>query len=506
VTVALRALLAAVALALLLAGCGIDDREPDIPGSTLEATVVDPDGDGDVERGPAEPLVDRTELAPRGRATRQVARFAHVTDAHVRDEESPARVPFLDRLGPPVTSTFRPQEALSPQVLVAAIRSLNAERPQGVLLTGDMIDNAQRNELDQLLAALAGGEVEPGSGRGGYRGVQEAANPDGFFYRPALDAPVVPRLLTRAQRPFFSPGLRAPWFPALGNHDVLVQGEQPPSPSTDAIATGDEALLTYDPRLETLLDRLPDVPAGNRGTPELRDLPPETIERLLAQGLPGRRTRVPADARRRQLRPREVVQRWRRAADLPEPRVPSRLDYAADVAPGVRAIVLDTANRTDGGSSVSSPQLAFLRRELDRAGDRAVVVVSHFGLERSEGGAAAQAVLARDDRVVAELHGHSHRNEIEPVRTAAGGYWRISTSSLADWPQQARMLRLVAGPGGARALETWAVDHAGGRGTRDLAGAARSLSYLDAQGGRPNGLTGARTDRNVRLWLPPRQP
>src|SRR3712207_2898825 len=115
-------------------------------------------------------------------------RLGHLTDTHVRDEESPARVPFLDRLGPPVTSTFRPHEAVSAQVLTAAIRSLNVERPQGVLVTGDLVDSAQANELDQLVRVLQGGMVDPNSGRAGNRGVQNATNPDGFFYRPGLDA------------------------------------------------------------------------------------------------------------------------------------------------------------------------------------------------------------------------------------------------------------------------------------------------------------------------------
>ena len=48
------------------------------------------------------------------------------------------------------------------------------------------------------------------------------------------------------------------------------------------------------------------------------------------------------------------------------------------------------------------------------------------------------------------------------------------------------------------ALETWMVDQDG----RGLAGVARELAYLDAQGGRPLGEAGRATDRNARLELP----
>src|SRR5215213_3306752 len=230
---------AAVLLLVVLAGCGADGGAASPSASTLHATLVDRDGDGFLERGPAEPMG-----GSRAGAGRTIATFGQLTDTHVRDEGSPARVPFLDRLGPPVTSTFRPQEAVSPQILNAAVRSLNAERPQAVFVTGDLIDNAQRDELDQLRAVLSGGPVDPDSGGRGYRGVQAASNPDGFFYRPALDAPRHAGVLTEAQRRFVAPGLRVPWHPALGNHDLLVQGELPPSASSDAIATGDKALFT----------------------------------------------------------------------------------------------------------------------------------------------------------------------------------------------------------------------------------------------------------------------
>jgi hypothetical protein len=97
--------------------------------------------------------------------------------------------------------------------------------------------------------------------------------------------------------------------------------------------------------------------------------------------------------------------------------------------------------------------------------------------------------------VVAAVAGHRHRNAIEADR---GGFWRISTASLADFPQQARMFRLSEGEGGGLVLDTWMVDQDG----RGLAGTARELAHLDAQGGRPQGYAGRPGDRNARLFLP----
>ena len=200
----LEALVGAGALAL--AGCDASPAPPS--GSTLRSTWVDPVGDGQLRVGPGEPLADRTELGPRAAPVGVLVTFAHLTDAHVLDASSPARVTFLNRLGPPFQSTFRPQEALTAQVLAGAVAAIRRLRPQLVIQGGDLIDNAQNNELTHALSGLAGGPVQPGSGPDGYYGVQSEFDPDPFYYRPDVDAPRHPGLLRAAVRPFRSRGSR----------------------------------------------------------------------------------------------------------------------------------------------------------------------------------------------------------------------------------------------------------------------------------------------------------
>jgi hypothetical protein len=208
----------------------------------------------------------------------------------------------------------------------------------------------------------------------------------------------------------------------------------------------------------------------------------------------GRAETVPADRARRHLRPDEMVARLADAAGV-RPAAPGRLDYAFDLGSAVRGIVLDTAARRGGSRGVvSAAQLAWLRAQLAHAGDRWIVVFTHNPLEASDGGEAALAVLDATPRVAAVVAGNRHRNTIRP----RDGYWLIGTSSLADFPQQARMFRLREASGGGAVLETWMVDHDG----RGLAGTSRELAYLDAQGGRPQGFRGRRADRDARLFLP----
>jgi hypothetical protein len=463
-------------------GSGVPRPRPS--GSTLTRTWVDSRGNGVLAPGPGEPMVARTALGGRARGLRVLARFAQITDAHVTDEESPARVEMLDRLGAPFTSAFRPQESLTTQVLAAVVRSVNAARPQAVFETGDLIDNDQANELAQALAVLRGGRVDPGSGAPGYTGVQEASNADPLIYRPDVDAPRYRGLLAAAERPFGSPGLAAPWYPVPGNHDLLVQGNVRATAATDAVATGARKLVTLD--------------RGALRAARARRLAPAVVARLLRHGLPGTSVQVPADPDRREERPRAALAALR-AASGHGGRGPL-MDARVDIGPSTAAVLLDTASRRGGARGVFRPgQVAWLRRQLESAGDRWVVVFSSTPLEATRLGNRALALLDEDPRVVAAVAGDVHRNTIAPRPTPAGGYWLITTSSLADYPQQARAFRLVATAGGGVVLETWMLD-ADPRSR--LANVARRLAYLDYQGGRPQGFAGRPGDRNARLYKP----
>jgi 3',5'-cyclic AMP phosphodiesterase CpdA len=478
---------AAGALALALAGCG-GGLEAALSGSTRQS--VWNGSSGELEVAPGVSLLDRTELAPRAAVGRSLATFGHLTDAHVMDAESPARVPFLSQLGQPFNSTFRPQEALTAQVMDGALRALDALGPDAVIQGGDLIDNAQENELANGLALLAGGRVDPGSGARRYHGVQEASDADPFYYRPDIDAPRHPGLLAAATRRFRAAGLKAPWYPVLGDHDLLVQGILTPTALTDRIGRGDRAVW-----------RLPSELKAPSGTGELAAAAPDGLpdpglfEPLIGQLLTAPSVQVPADPRRRELDAASAVAGLRRAASLP--RGGALLDYTFDLGPKLRVIVLDLVRRGGGSDGlVHAGQSSWLARQLSRAGERWVLVVTHQPLTNSVGGADLLALLDRHPHVVAVLSGHTHKNRIEPRKGPGGGYWLISTASLIDYPQQARALRLRETAGGGVAIQTWMLDHV----PTELGDISRELSYLDAQGGRPQGFAGTPRDRNVTLF------
>jgi hypothetical protein len=324
---------------------------------------------------------------------------------------------------------------------------------------------------------LGGGTAAPSSGALRYEGVQSADDADPFYYRPEVDPPRHAGLLKQAQRDFRSQGLNAPWYPVVGNHDVLVQGNIAPNARTRSAAVGSRKLVALS--------------TAALATAATHELSSGAVAQLLSRGLPGRAVQVTPDPHRRELSASELVARLRRASG--HGGNGPRMDYTFDIGPHVRAIVVDLIRRdVNEPGAVRPTQVSWLRGALHAAGSRWIVVFTHKPLANAVAGERVLAVLDRDPHVVAAIAGDTHRNSIVPRRS----YWLITTSSLVDYPQQARMFRLRETTRGV-VLETWMVDPDS---NDPLASVSRELAYLDFQGGRAQGFAGTRRDRNAALY------
>lgn len=216
--------------------------------------------------GPGEPHLLRRELVTGSptestRVLYAVAAFAQMSDLHIIDDKSPARLEFLDRYanpGPPhlssypTSSAYRPHEVLSTHATDAmcrAIRNIGSGPRTGLplqftIVTGDAVDNAQLNETRWYINLLDGGrDIQANSGQlgleqcasgnltvGNPSNFHDAAywNPDkrlgsgDYYYQAGF--PEVPGLLAAARRTYTSTGVGMPWYAAYGNHDAMVQG------------------------------------------------------------------------------------------------------------------------------------------------------------------------------------------------------------------------------------------------------------------------------------------
>jgi hypothetical protein len=494
--------------------------------STVQQRIVPDGGAGfnQLTTGPGEGYVVRDGgfgSPAKGRAERRtpLAYFGQLSDFQLADEESPARVEFLDPAGAPVEAAFRPWEALEPFIDEAMIRQVNAfagaapvaagdhtrPRMDFAIDTGDSADSQQLNETEWVRTLLEGGTLDPNSGvdpsgyahplcppvgvpgaaeAARYTGVQdyddyvEGTNP--YFYDPdeprgaSAGWPAYPGLMDRAQQPFAAGGLAVPSYVAFGNHDALVQGNQAADAGIEEVATGCT----------------------------------KTVEGLAMLTPPDPRRRFVSKAQFKQVF-REGAQPDGHGFGLVDPAEEKASGGAAGYysfvpVKGLRMIALDTV--CEGGvtgpcadGNVDDPQFQWLKGELQEAtaADQLVVIFSHHaipsltanvpdeaappcigpdahGHDANPGcdldprastpihlGDDMVALLHRYPHVIAWVAGHSHVNDVTAYPGDDGhGFWSIRVAAEADWPQQARLLQLFDNGDGTLSLFGTIVDHA----------------------------------------------
>lgn len=606
----------AVGLASLVAALGAHaggalGQQPTVAGTTTadETITGDPEAEfSTLATGPGEPHVVREELvaAQPGRAARRtsLAYFGQISDFQLADEESPARVEFFDSqpLATFSGSGHRPHEALTPHAVDSIIRQMNnfAQSPVAVgdgsraemlnvVLTGDLADSNQRNEVEWVLRLLEGGELDPNSGVAGapgacglldpllddpraYTGVQDYDDyhesplfwdPDRPFGRYS-NYPSYPGLMDRAQVPFEAEGLAVPSYIAVGNHDVLVQGNEDALAPYEAVATGCLKPMTPLPEVENPFDTLD----------------PEFIAGLLASD-PDKVSQVPADPRRQYVdksQYRGVIAAGEQDDDAHgfafvdqaelEASNGAAAYYSFSPEPGLRFVVLDTNGQGSGflvdpttqattaEGNLDDPQFRWLEREVEEAEQNGELVISfaHHATDSLEFslpdelatpctapdahghdvnpgcdrdprdsqpihlGDDLEAVVDEHPNYIAHVAGHSHENKIRTLDgPGPGAGWEIKSPAIADWPPQARLIEVMDNGDGTLSLfatlvNTEAPVAAPGSGTvagaftpEQLASIQRTLTFNDPQVDRTEA-EGEPEDRNVELLLDdPRQ-
>jgi 3',5'-cyclic AMP phosphodiesterase CpdA len=329
-----------------------------------------------------------------------------------------------------------------------------------------------------------------------------------------------PGLFQHMNERFRATGLqKVPWYAVFGNHDGLVQGNQPRNPALKAIAIGclkptNIAAGTAE-QMRTYLENGDEQAAL------------ALLQSTLTEG-DATTTVVPPDPRRRPLRKHEWIAEHFATTGFPvghgfQHRPASLVDgqghYHFDKG-RTRFIALDTvAEHGLEEGNIDETQFQWLHQRLleadqqqlyvllfahhslrtmgqppvspfpttaDQGGDHDPLV--HYGLKsRLEEQAhlpdrqcllrdnltppypeeTLKCLLLRHPSAIAFVNGHEHANRITPfardfdeANPIEGGFWEVNTASHIDWPQQSRVIDVFHNHDGSLSIFGTIVDHA----------------------------------------------
>ncbi len=401
--------------------------------------------------------------------------FFTISDPHVADKESPARVNFFGCDYPVIPggncAAYSGVILYTPQVLDAAIQTINALHQVtpfdcGIAL-GDACDNTQYNELRWYVDVIDGKMIHPSSGA--HKGVRD------------IDY----------QKPFQAAGLdkSIPWYQAVGNHDQFWMGGALVDNYVRKTLVGPHVLnINLSTDFATILSSRGfymgvvdgSTPYGNiiDAGPERNFNPPPKIA---------------PDPQRRSLSLSQWMKEFRNTTSQPVGHgfTPQMIKegfacyhfYPRSDVP-IKVIVLDDTDKSGLACScgaLDEERFQWLQNELDEGqkADELMIICSHVPVNpytpqsTTESNAYDTSLWSTDSPVslntlletvwsypnmVLWIAGHQHRNTITPQPYGAPGcgFWGVETPSLRDYPQQFR--RFQIGRNTNNDLSIWVID------------------------------------------------
>lgn len=414
------------------------------------------------------PVLETPDLTPRPEAgDTHLLRLVHISDPQIVDEESPARSVRTDDL---ISVSWRPQETFAVHTLDATLQRINTIHTEGeadgrpvdfVLITGDLTDLAQQNELQWFLDTMDGKTVTPDSG-----------DADGTLL-PVPDE-LNPKL------PYAAMGLSPaiPWYTCFGNHDGLATGNftinrDAPRPEDWfapllAPVAAIIGLRSQDPPVDFMLptsDQSPAVIRGD-GVPLRPDSQQLDLEALVAGP-------ITPDPARRFLSKRDFIAMHLGSTTPPVGHGFTRRSlareqtfYSVRPVPDVplRLIVFDTVAAVPNvglplfyGALTREHFEGFIIPQLKSATERGewIVLASHHPSVDYSIPFPSETVSTEEFRnvvsqysgVLLHLVGHTHRNHAVVI-PGTYPYLEIETDAIIDYPQEGRILDLIVERGG----------------------------------------------------------
>ncbi len=360
-----------------------------------------------------------------------IAYFWQISDPQIIDEESPCRMEGVTYAPYVTASAYRPQGIFSTHMFdlhVQTARRISdiSSRPfDFALVTGDIADNAQVNENAWFLRMMGGGVLNPDTG---------------------IDDDPVPGPNNDFNDPFYSNGLgNIPWYPAIGNHDMLYMGFTPFDDKIQAACTGDTVvdLFDYVPIIAEHHYRdgyqngfqdgaSPDAAIVTTGT-------------------------TPADPDRRLMTKAETLQKFYDAPGFPighglDPEIMAKgwgyySTYPIPDRP-IRLISLDTNSGQFSEANMTAEQFEWVKNQIADAKSKneLVILQSHHGTDKFGGEVSQtrfQELLASYGGVVLHITGHGHNNDSTLYVQGHRGYWEVMLASVVDYPSQTRVFEIV---------------------------------------------------------------